>query len=53
MEHIKGSITKPSKEDAQAFAKFMKGEVVKISIWKSTVAVIDLFLLLIILINYL
>ena len=27
MEHIKGSITKPTKEDAQALAKYMKGEV--------------------------
>ena len=27
MEHVKGSITKPRKEDAQALAKYMKGEV--------------------------
>lgn len=27
MDHVKGSITKPAKEDAQALAKFMKGEV--------------------------
>lgn len=27
MEHVKGSITKPPKEEAQAHAKFMKGEV--------------------------
>lgn len=27
MEHVKGSITKPSKEDSQTLAKFMKGEV--------------------------
>ena len=27
MEHIKGYITKPRKEDAQALAKYMKGEV--------------------------
>jgi len=27
MDHIKGSITKPPKEDTQALAKFMKGEV--------------------------
>jgi len=26
MEHVKGSITKPGKEDAQALAKYMKGE---------------------------
>ena len=27
MDHVKGSITSPAKEDAQALAKFMKGEV--------------------------
>jgi len=27
MEHVKGSITKPAKEDAQTLAKYMKGEV--------------------------
>ena len=27
MEHIKGYITKPAKGDAQALAKYMKGEV--------------------------
>ena len=27
MEHVKGSIAKPRKEDAQALAKYMKGEV--------------------------
>jgi len=27
MEHVKGSITKPREEDAQALAKYMKGEV--------------------------
>ena len=27
MEHVKGSFTKPRKEDAQALAKYMKGEV--------------------------
>ena len=27
MEHVKGFITKPRKEDAQALAKYMKGEV--------------------------
>ena len=27
MNHIKGSITKPGKEDNQAHAKYMKGEV--------------------------
>ena len=27
MEHVKGSITKPPKEDAQALARLMKGEV--------------------------
>ena len=27
MEHVKGSITKPREEDAQALAKFMKGGV--------------------------
>ena len=26
MEHVKGCITKPRKEDAQALAKYMKGE---------------------------
>ena len=27
MDYVKGSITKPLKEDSQALAKFMKGEV--------------------------
>ena len=27
MEHVKGSITKPPKEDSQALARYMKGEV--------------------------
>lgn len=27
MEHVKGPITKPPKEDAQALARYMKGEV--------------------------
>ena len=27
MDHVKGSITKPGEEDAQALAKYMKGEV--------------------------
>jgi len=27
MEHVKGSITKPPKEDAQALVRYMKGEV--------------------------
>jgi len=27
MEHVKGSITKPPKEDAQALARYMKREV--------------------------
>ena len=27
MEHVKGSIIRPRKEDAQALAKYMKGEV--------------------------
>ena len=27
IDHVKGSITKPSKEDAESLAKFMKGEV--------------------------
>ena len=27
MEHVKGSMTKPGEEDAQALAKYMKGEV--------------------------
>lgn len=27
IDHVKGSVAKPTKEDAQALAKFMKGEV--------------------------
>jgi len=28
MEHVKGSITKPRKEDTQGFVKYMKGEII-------------------------